>query len=66
MKHRDKSNKYFWVACIHKDDPECAKCPCAQPHQSKLTDGIACPGECAFKGIHTHCVPTRRPQREAE
>ena len=66
MKHRSKSNKYFWVTCIRKDDPECKVCPHAQSHQSKLTDGIACPGECTFKGCLIHCIPTRRPRGEED
>lgn len=65
MKHKDKLKKYFWVACIHREDPECQKCAHAQPHQSRLQeDRTACPGECLFRGFHSHCVPVRRDAQE--
>jgi hypothetical protein len=60
MRHRDRTKKYFWVACAHKDVPGCEECPHAEPHQARLEDGFSCPGECQHLGAQKVCVPTRR------
>lgn len=61
MKRRDKSKKYFWVACTHKDNPGCEECPHAKPHQAGLNkEGFSCSGECPHLGAVVVCVPTRR------